>query len=96
MEESFEVLEERVRKAVDLVSRLKQRNQSLEADLTKARAGLEEAEKRLRSREKKQGASGEQSKQIDELGREVKTLRDERAEIRLRIAKLVDALEGLE
>jgi chromosome segregation ATPase len=96
MDETFDVLEQKVHKAAELVNRLKARNRSLEEDLTKARAGLEEADRRLRSLEKKHGSSTEQARQLEALTEEVKGLRGEREEIRRRIAKVVEVLEGLE
>ena len=96
MQNSFDVLEEKVRKAADLVKRLRKENKALEEDLGKARSGLQQAEKGLAALEKERESNGDRAKELEGLGREVKTLRQEREEIRDRVAKLVEVLEGLE
>ncbi|MBI3932445.1 MAG: hypothetical protein HY317_03455 [Acidobacteria bacterium] len=93
MENSFDVLEEKVRKAADLVKRLRKENHALDEDLVKARARLAEAEKRLSAIE---GERSGGARDADALKGEVKTLRHEREEIRTRIARLVEVLEGLD
>lgn len=95
MENSFDLLEEKVRRTVDLVKRLRKENKGLEDDLARARARLDEAEKTLHSLERERGAQSAQTGQLEALGKEVKTLRQEREDVRGRIAKLVEALEGL-
>jgi predicted nucleic acid-binding Zn-ribbon protein len=92
--ESFDLLEQKVRRAADLVVKLRKENKALEEDLGKARSHLHEAEKRLAALERAQG--GEPAKELESLERELKTLRHERDEIRKRIAKLVEVLETLE
>ncbi len=94
MEHGFDVLEEKVRKAADLVKRLRKENGSLEEDLAKAKGRLQDAEKRLAALEKE--ASSGRGKEAEGLSREVTTLREEREEIRKRIAKLVEVLDGLD
>ncbi len=96
MENGFDLLEEKVKKAAELVRRLRKEKHELDADLGKARGRLAEAEKRLEALEKARGASADQAKEAEALGREVKVLRGEREEIRTRIGKLVELLEGLE
>ena len=96
MQNSFDVLEEKVRNAADLVKRLRKENKSLEEDLGKTRSRLQEAEKRLAALEKERESGGDRAKELEGLGREVKTLRQEREEIRDRVAKLVEVLEGLD
>lgn len=95
-ESSFDVLEEKVRKAADLVRRLRKENKALEEDLGKAKLRLQEAERRLAGLDKERGAGAEAAKELDALTRETKILRQERAEIRSRIAKLVEVLQALD
>ena len=96
MEDSFELLEEKVRKAAELVRRLRKENKGLEDDLGKARARLQEAEKKLETLEREVQASGGRSQELDSLQKDVKALKQEREEVRRRIAKLVEVLEGLD
>ncbi len=103
MQDGFELLEEKVRKAADLVKRLRKENKSLEEDVTKSKWRVQEAEKRLvvleqQAEQAQQAArqasatNGDAAKQAEELA----ALKEEREEVRRRIAKLVDVLEGLE
>ena len=46
MEDGFELLEEKVKKAADLVRRLRRENKDLEGDLAKIKPRLQEAEKK--------------------------------------------------
>lgn len=96
MENSFDRLEEKVRKAAELVKRLRKENASLEEALGGAKGRLQEAEKRLSTLEKEHTASSGRGKELEGLEREVKTLRQQRDEVRHRIEKLVDVLEGLD
>ena len=96
MDNSFDLLEEKVRRTVDLVKRLRKENKGLDDDLSRARSRLEQAEKALRSLEQARDAQGAQSGQVENLGKEIKVLRQEREDVRGRIAKLVEVLEGLE
>lgn len=82
MENSFDLLEEKVRRAADLVKRLRKENTALE--------------ERVVALEKQRGTSAGHAKELEGLAREAKTLREEREEIRQRIAKLVEALDGLD
>jgi predicted RNase H-like nuclease (RuvC/YqgF family) len=91
MEHGFDLLEEKVRKAADLVKRLRKENKALEDDVVKAKSRLQEAERRLASLEKE--AAPSHGKEAEGLSREIATLRHEREEIRKRIAKLVDVLD---
>jgi predicted RNase H-like nuclease (RuvC/YqgF family) len=96
MENAFELLEEKVHKAAELVKRLRRDNESLDQDLAKARGRLAEAEKRLAEADHPaRGASG-QGRELETLQREVKALRQERTEVRDRIVKLVEILDGLD
>lgn len=96
MENSFELLEERVRKTADLVKRLRRENKGLEEDLGKARVRLQEAEKRLESLERDKGPAVDHAKEIEGMSRDLRTLRQERDEVRNRIGKLVEVLDSLD
>jgi uncharacterized protein involved in exopolysaccharide biosynthesis len=96
MENSFDLLEEKVRRTVDLVKRLRKENKGLEEDLQRARGRLDQAEKTLRALESERGVHSEKAGQAEGLAKEIKVLRQEREEVRSRIAKLVEALDGLD
>jgi predicted RNase H-like nuclease (RuvC/YqgF family) len=96
MENSFELLEERVRKAVELVKRLRKENRDLQDEVAKARPRLQELEKKIEAADRHRGAASAEAGKAEALAREVKDLRHEREEIRRRIAKLVEALDALE
>lgn len=96
MENGFDLLEEKVKKAAELVRHLRKEKHDLQEELSRAKARLGEAEKKLAALEKAQGASADQIKQAEVLGRELKAVKDERQEIRNRIGRLVELLEGLE
>jgi predicted nucleic acid-binding Zn-ribbon protein len=95
MEEGFELLEEKVRKAADLVKRLRKANHDLEEERSRLGARVKEAEKRLDTLEKQRGSLPDAPRR-DALAEEVAGLRHEREEIRRRIARLVEVLDGLE
>lgn len=95
MEEGFELLEEKVRKAADLVKRLRKANRDLEDERSRLGARVKEAEKRLDQLEKQRGSSGDGPRR-EALAEELAGLRHEREEIRRRIARLVEVLDGLE
>jgi FtsZ-binding cell division protein ZapB len=96
MEEGFELLEEKVRKAADLVKRLRKANRELEEERGRLGARVREAEKRLDQIEKHRGAAADDGPRRDALAEQVASLRHEREEIRKRIARLVEVLDGLE
>ena len=95
MEEGFELLEQKVRKAADLVKRLRKANHDLEEERERLASRLKEAEKRLDALEKGRG-SPEEARRRESADEEVAALRREREEIRRRIGKLVEVLDGLE
>jgi predicted nucleic acid-binding Zn-ribbon protein len=95
MEEGFELLEQKVRKAADLVKRLRKANHDLEEERSRLGARVKEAEKRLDTLEKERGSSSDEGRRRA-LAEEVAGLRQEREEIRRRIARLVEVLDGLE
>ena len=108
MDDSFKLLEEKIRKAGDRMRQLAAETQSLKTELAKAQGGLQEGVKKLEAAEKareaaekrlREGSRGperEDVEQLESFSREVKQLRREREEIRIRLGKMVDALEGLE
>jgi len=96
MENSFELLEEKVRKAVELVKRLRKENKDLHDAVEKAGPRLQELEKKVEAAEKHRGAASADAAKMESLARELKDLRHEREEIRGRIARLVEALDALE
>jgi predicted nucleic acid-binding Zn-ribbon protein len=96
MESNFDLLEERVRKAAELVRKLRKDNAGLEEQLGEGKKRLQDAEKRLHALEKDHGASADLAKELEVLNREVKGLRHEREEVRSRIGKLVEVLEALD
>ncbi len=96
MENSFDLLEEKVRKAADLVRKLRKEKQAFEEEAAKAKGALKDAEKQLHAAQKDKGASAEQQAQLDSLQKEIATLRQERTEVRNRIARLVEVLEDLD
>ncbi len=97
MEDSFVLLEEKVVKAADLVKRLRKENRTLGEDLSRAKAGMQEAEKKVSALEReKEASSSEHGDGTEGLRRELDALKRERGEVRNRIAKLVELLEGLD
>ena len=96
MENSFDVLEEKVRKAADLVRRLRKENQSLEQGLERAKDRLAEAERKLAQLEQDHGAATEGARAAEPAQRELTGLRREREEVKNRIGRIVEILEGLD
>jgi predicted RNase H-like nuclease (RuvC/YqgF family) len=96
MEDGFELLDQRVRKAAELVKRLRKENKSLEDDLATARGRQKEAEKKLDGLHKELQSSSGRGAEVDALKSDLEALRQEREEVRRRIAKLVTVLEELD
>jgi predicted RNase H-like nuclease (RuvC/YqgF family) len=96
MEDSFALLEEKVHKAADVVKRLRKENHSLGEEMARAKAAMQEAEKKIATLQKEKAASPEQTQVTEALRRELDELTRERTEVRNRIAKLVEVLEGLD
>ena len=108
--DTFSLLEDKVRKAAALVRELRQRNQSLEQELPEVRkrnqrleqelpelrTRVQELHKALEAAEKGVGDLGEDARKLAAAEQERKGLRQEREEVRLRIARLVEVLDGLE
>jgi prefoldin subunit 5 len=95
MEQGFDLLEEKVRKAADLVKRLRKENKGLEDGLAKATGRLQESEKRLSALEKERAAP-RGGPEMDDLQAEVKSLRQQKDEVRKRIERIVEVLESLD
>jgi FtsZ-binding cell division protein ZapB len=92
MDDGFELLEEKVRKAAETVKRLREENEALEREKRDLRHRLDEAGKGAPA---KAAAPGD-ARRLESLAQEVKQLQHERDEIKKRIASLLDVLEGLE
>jgi len=98
MDDSFELLEEKVKRAADVVRRLRRENHGLEEQAAKAKARLHEAEKRAHELEKQlSGASsGADPEELKALQADLKGLRTEREEVKRRVSRLVELLDGLD
>jgi predicted RNase H-like nuclease (RuvC/YqgF family) len=96
MEKGFALLEEKVKKAADLVTRLRRENGTLHDEAGRLKARVQELERAAHAAPKERGPSPEEVRRVSALEQELKTLRQEREDIRGRIARLVDALESLE
>jgi hypothetical protein len=94
METGFDQLEEKVRKAADVVRRLRTENKSLQEELGRAKARVQDAEKA--AGEKPKGPSPEDARRLESMGKEIEGLRAEREEVRRRIGKLVQVLDALD
>ena len=84
---------------------LKKRNQRLEEELPELRTRVQELQKALSAAEKIPPAAADEglagrlsaaSAQLASAERELKGLRQEREEVRIRIARLMETLDGLE
>jgi predicted RNase H-like nuclease (RuvC/YqgF family) len=95
VEDSFKLLEERIHRAAQRLKDLSAEAQSLRAEVGRAKARAEKAEKALADATSRQDTGAEAAEKAEALGREVATLKRERSEIRARIEKLVGILEGL-
>jgi predicted nucleic acid-binding Zn-ribbon protein len=108
--DTFAVLEDKVRKAAALVRELRQRNQGLEQELPELRkrnqrleqelpelrTRVQDLQKALLAAEKTPATSGEDARRLAATEQELKGLRQEREEVRVRIARLMEILDGLE
>ena len=81
MESGFDQLEQKVRKAADVVRTLRAENKTLQEELARLKGRL---------------ASPEDARKLESQGKEVEGLRAERDEIRRRIGKLVQVLDALD
>lgn len=93
MEDSFKLLEGRIRRAAERLKELQSEADSLRADVKEARARATAAEEKLAGAlaGAEEGASGRET-----LVHEVKALRREREEIRERLERLVELLDHVE
>jgi len=96
MENAFGLLEEKVRKAAELVKRLRQEKKTLEEELGQARGRAQEAERQVSTLEGEAAGAASKSRDRDAAEQELKALRREREEVRRRIAGLLEILDGLE
>lgn len=96
MQDGFGLLEEKVKKAAELVKRLRRENKALEDDLGKSKARLLDAEQRLEALDKELARDAGKGAASEALAEELESLKQEREEVRKRIARLVEVLDGLE
>jgi chromosome segregation ATPase len=94
VDNAFDLLEQRVRRAADALRRLQAENADLRKQLSKAQGALAQAEKAL----EKQGPAADPREAERHLAqaRELAALQRDREELRQRIGRLVEALEGLD
>jgi predicted RNase H-like nuclease (RuvC/YqgF family) len=93
---AFDVLEDKVRKATELVRNLRQENQGLQGELDQMRLRVAKAEKQVGDAARQKKLGDDDAHRVEELTAEVASLRKDREEIKKRIAMLVDLLEALE
>ena len=93
MDDGFELLEEKVRKAAETVRRLREEKQAVERERNQLQHRLEEAQK---AGVGKGGASAADARRLESLSHELKQMQQERDQIKKRIASLLDVLKGLE
>jgi FtsZ-binding cell division protein ZapB len=93
MDDGFELLEEKVRKAAATVKRLREEKQSLERERNQLQHRLEETQK---SGAGKAGPSPGDARRLESLTQELKQMQQEREQIKKRIGALLEVLEGLE
>ena len=96
MEKGFDLLEEKVRKAADLVARLRRENASLLDEAKRLRGRVQDLEQAAHAADKGRAGSAEEVRRVAGLEQEVKTMRQERDLIRQRIARIVAALDAIE
>jgi predicted RNase H-like nuclease (RuvC/YqgF family) len=92
----FDVLEDRIRKATEVVRVLRKENAELRAEVEQLKPKLARAEKQLGEADQHRKASAEEHKRVEELAAELASLKKDRDEVKKRIARLVDLLESLE
>jgi predicted RNase H-like nuclease (RuvC/YqgF family) len=96
MQDSFDVLEEKVKKAAELVKRLRKDNKHLDDQLKDSKAKLIEAEKKLAALEAQMGDAAGHAAKVDSLVAEIETLKNEQDQVRTRVARIVTLLESLD
>ena len=93
MDDGFELLEEKVRKAADTVKRLREEKLALERERNELQHRLEQTGKGAPA---KAGGSPADARRLESLAQELKLMQQEREQIKKRIASLLEVLEGLE
>jgi predicted RNase H-like nuclease (RuvC/YqgF family) len=96
MQDSFDILEEKVKKAAELVRQLRRDNQSLDDELKDGKAKLAEAEKKVAALEDQVGDTVSRGAKLARLTAEIDTMRSEQDEVRTRVAKILTLLESLD
>jgi septal ring factor EnvC (AmiA/AmiB activator) len=97
VDNAFDLLEQRVRRAAEALRRYQGENAELKKQLGRAEAALHQAEKALSAAEKHPAASSPgDAQKLESMGKELNALRKDREELRQRIGRLVEVLEGLE
>jgi FtsZ-binding cell division protein ZapB len=95
VEDSFELLEERVRRAVERLKSLSAEVEALRAEVAQANRRAEKAEAGLAAATRREGAGSDQVQKAAALAGELKAMRREREDVRARVEKLVGLLESL-
>ena len=96
MEDSFKLLEGKIERAAQRLKDFHSETASLRDALAEAQSRAKKAEKRLGAGAGSDGGKAGTSKEIKGLSREVEALRGEREEIRTRLGRLIELLDGLE
>jgi FtsZ-binding cell division protein ZapB len=97
VENAFDLLEERVRRAAETLRWLQGENADLKKQLSRAQGALQQAERATLAAEKRQATgSPEDRRKLETLGEEAVALRKEREEVRVRMARIVEILDGLD
>ena len=97
MDNAFDLLEQRVRRAAEALRRLQAENADLTKQLGRAQGALQQAEKALDAAEKRPAAPNPtDARQIDTVQKELEAMRKDKDELRSRIARLVHVLDGLD
>jgi len=94
VENAFDLLEERVRRAAEALRRFQADNAELKKQLVRAQGALQHSERALEEAQRAKASSADKGQ--GEANRELVTLRREREELRARLARLVEVLDGLE
>lgn len=96
MQDSFDVLEEKVRKAAELVRKLRKENKQLDEQLKDNKGRLAAAEKKLAELESQAGAAASGAAEVEGLNAQLATLKTERDQVLSRVTKIVSLLEALD
>ena len=97
MDKAFDLLEERVRRAAEAIRRLQGENADLKKQLGRAQTALQQAEKSLHAADEQHAIpSPADTQKLDALQKELQALRKDKDELRNRVARLVEVLDGLD